>query len=375
MFNYDDLGVRSFINGMGTVTTSGGSLMAPEVLEAMRQAADHFIDLDELYIKAGEKLAQMIGVESVFVSCGAASGMQLSAAACLTGTDEDRISRLPHINDPKNEFVISKVDPHFYIHQGIEMVGGKLVRVGTTEQVTTEDIVNGIGPNTAVVVYFLGQQTKEQLQEVLVETKKAGVSTIVDAAAQLPPRSNLTEIVGMGADLVIFSGGKGMRGPQGTGLVVGSKEKVGAVRLNSSPWSAIGRGMKVGKEEIMGLVTAVELFLAKDENEELREWDRMADLIVQSLSGLKGVKAEVRKDQGAAPAIVSRAYIDLDSSHSKTIDQVIEELKNGDPSISVNRKVMIPFVHESQTEFRVDPMTLVPGEEEIVARRLRETLS
>jgi L-seryl-tRNA(Ser) seleniumtransferase len=293
--------------------------------------------------------------------------MQLAAAACLTGVDKDRIARLPNTAGLKNEFIISKVDPHFYVHQGIEMVGGKLVWVGTTERVTTQDIVGGIGPRTAAVVHFLGRQTKEQLREVLRETLKAGVPTIVDAAAQLPPRSNLTEIVEMGADLVAFSGGKGIRGPQCTGLVVGRKEKVEAVRLNSSPWSAIGRGMKVGKEEIMGLVAAVEMFLAKDEAEELREWDRMASLIVESMSGLRGIKASVKnKGQEAAPDVAPRAYIDLDGSYKKTKYQVIEELKSGDPSI---------VVRESRTGILVDPMTLKDGEEKIVARRLREVLS
>jgi L-seryl-tRNA(Ser) seleniumtransferase len=145
MATYEDLGVEPFINGVGNVTTEGGSLMAPEVLEAMRLAACAYVDVPELNEKAGVYLARRIGVEAVHISCGAASGVQLSAAACLTGTDRGRVQALPHTDGWKNEFVISMVDRHTYIHQGIEVCGGKLVRVGSDDAVTAQDMSSSWG--------------------------------------------------------------------------------------------------------------------------------------------------------------------------------------------------------------------------------------
>jgi L-seryl-tRNA(Ser) seleniumtransferase len=374
MLTYQDLGIKPFINAGGTVTSVGGSLMPSEVIDAMRAASRAFIDLGELHVRAGEKLAQMIGVPAAFISCGAASGMQLGAAACLTGTDPERIRTLPDTRDIRNEFVISMVDQHTYIHQGIKAVGGKLVRVGTEKSVSAVEIIGGIGKNTAAIVFFLGKQPKSQLMEITPEATKRGVPVIVDAAAQLPPRSNLTELVEIGASLVVFSGGKGLRGPQSSGLVLGKAEFVEAVRLNSNPHSAIGRGMKVGKEEIMGLLTAVELFLAKDEGEELAEWHGRIAHIIQALQGIDGVQAEIRTTgQAAPPDITPRAYITLADSYGLTPHQVTDELRAGDPPILV-KLYGEEYGIEDSDDIAIDPMTLMPGEAEVIARRLVEVL-
>ncbi|MBV7340291.1 hypothetical protein KFU94_71220 [Chloroflexi bacterium TSY] len=361
MRTYQDLGIKPLINASGTITTLGGSIMPKEVIRAMEAAASSFIHLNELHEKVGETLAQMIGVEAAFVSCGAASGMQVSAAACLTGTDPQRVAQLPHTDGWKNEFVISLVDSHYYIHQGIEAVGGTLVKVGTREAVSSEDMLNGIGPETAAIVFFLGAQPKEQLAEIIPEATARNVPIIVDAAAQLPPRSNLTEIAKMGASLVNFSGGKGMRGPQNSGLVVGKAEFVAAARLNSNPYSAIGRGMKVGKEEIMGLLTAVELFLAQDESEEYAQWQAQTRHIAQAVGTIDGVHAEVTRIRQHPTT-----FITVDDSFGKTVQQVNDELGAGDPSI-------VCRIHNNAIAF--DPMTLMLGEEEVIAQRLIEILT
>ena len=367
MLTYKDVGIRPFINASGTITTLGGSIMPTEVIDAMQTAAGAFIDLNKLHEKVGERLAQMIGVEAAFVSCGAASGMQLAAAACLTGTDRQRVANLPNTHGIKNEFIISMVDSHSYVHQGIEVVGGKLVRVGTRQSVSTADIIGGIGSNTAAIVFFLGKQTKAQLGEILPKATKRGVPVIVDAAAQLPPRSNLTEIVGMGASLVVFSGGKGLRGPQSSGLVLGKKAFVEAACLNSNPYSAIGRGMKVGKEEIMGLLTAVALFLGRDEREELAECHARVALIAEAIQSIDGVQTEIKdKGQRASPDIAPRAYITVADSQRKTPQQVIHELRAGDPAIAVR---------QDGDAILIDSMTLMPGEAEIIANRLVEVLA
>jgi L-seryl-tRNA(Ser) seleniumtransferase len=355
MLTYHDLGVRPFINAAGTITRLGGSRMPAEVLAAMEAAAGAFVNLDTLHERAGQVLAERIGVPAAFISCGAASGMQLAAAACLTGTDRRAIARLPATDGQPNEFVISLVDPHTYIHQGIQAVGGTLVPAGDHQSVTPEQMLSGVGPRTAAVVFFLGQQPPEHLPPL-----------IVGAAAQLPPRANLTQWIEMGADLVVFSGGKGLRGPQASGLVLGKEERVAAVRANANPYNAIGRGMKVGKEEIMGLVTAVHLFLDRDETEELAAWRAQAATICAAVADLPGVRAEViAREPPAAPGIVPRAYLHLDPDATMTEEVLEAALATGDPAI---------MVRPTSLGLMFDPMTLEPGEEYAIAKRLREVL-
>jgi L-seryl-tRNA(Ser) seleniumtransferase len=367
MRTYADLGVRPFINAAGTITRLGGSRMPPEVLAAMRAAAGAFVDLEELHARAGQWLAGRIGVPAAFISCGAASGMTLSAAACLTGTDRRAVGRLPETEGQPNEFVISRVDPHTYIHQGIASVGGKLATAGDEHSVTPAQMVAAIGPRTAGVVFFLGQQPREDLTALIEGAKAAGVPVIVDAAAQLPPRANLTELVRMGAELVVFSGGKGLRGPQASGLVLGSEERVAAVRANANPQNAIGRGMKVGKEEIMGLVTAVDLFLSRNETEELAAWERQAAAICAAVADLPDVQASViAREPPAAPSIVPRAYVRLVEGAPMNEPDLMAELAAGDPPI-IPRRTSLGLMF--------DPMTLEPGEETVIGQRLRALLN
>ena len=260
--------------------------------------------------------------------------------------------------------MISLVDRHTYVHQGIEVCGGKLVRVGSEKAVTAKDLVGGIGDRTAAIVHFLGKQSKAQLAEVIAGANERGVPLMVDAAAQLPPRSNLTELVKMGASLVTFSGGKGLCGPQSSGLVVGKKEYVDAVRLNSSPHSGVGRSMKVGKEEILGLVAAVDLFLSRSDEDDRARWHAQATSVVAALADLPHVNAYVMTEgQEAAPDFAPRAYVDLSDARKR---EVVKRLRDGNPSI---------VVRSEANRILIEPMTMQPGEEEIVARRLFEVLA
>ena len=366
MITYGDLRVGTFINASGTVTTLGGSLMPEPVVEAMVQASRSFVGLDELHEEAGKWLAAKIGVPAAFIACGAASGMLVAAAACLTGTDTDLIRAIPEVPSGKNEFVISYVDEHTYVHQGFRVVGGVLVAAGTSTGVTSEELIGAITDRTAAVVHFLGKQTRQQLIEVIAGAHERGVPVIVDAAAQLPPRSNLAEVVGLGADLVIFSGGKGMRGPQATGLVLGRPDLVAAARLNGSPQSAVGRGMKVGKEEIMGLLKAVDLYLAQDEAAELDDWEQQMRTVAAAAHGLEDVSGEVRRqDEGASWDIVPHAQIRFGGESGKQAAAVARALREGEPSIDVRL---------NEEGILISPMTLQPGEAEIVAERLRAVL-
>ena len=304
--------MRPFINCRGNATAIGGSIMPEPVLEAMRQAAGSFVALETLQERIGERLARRIGVEGALVSCGAASGVQQAAAACLTGTDAERVQRLPYTDGWRNRFVIPQVDVHDYIFQVIAAVGGVLVKVGSKESCPTSAIEAALDDDTAAVVHYLGKQTLAQLAEVVAVAEPRGIPVIVDAAAQLPPRSNLTEPVRLGAGLVVFSGGKGLRGPQSSGLVVGKAKLIEAARMNGSPASSVGRGMKVGKEELMGLLAAVELFLDGSDQEDYRRWRADAELIVAGLEGIDGVRASVDDgDELFFPGGVPRVRIEL----------------------------------------------------------------
>ena len=361
------LGMRTFINAAGNSTTLGGSVMPAEVVEAMSAAARSFVDLNDLHREAGDRLARMIGVEAAFISCGASSGVAMCAAACMTGIDPERVAGLPHTAGFPDEFVIAMIDPHVFVHQGIESVGGKLVRVGNIDAVSIADMVDAIGPRTAAVVIFYGLQSEQDLAEVASAASERGVPVIVDAAAQLPPRSNLTSLLELGASLAVFSGGKAIRGPQSTGLVLGKAELVEAVRLNANPHTAIGRGMKVGKEEIVALLAAVELFLATDEAQELAGWREDLEGIAAVLNGIDGVRAEVgSKGLAAAPAAVARAYVTLDHERVPPAAWLVDELLAGEPSISMRT---------DGEAIVIDPMTLMPGEAGVVARRMTEVLT
>ena len=363
---YQRLGVRTFINARGTITTLGGSIMPPPVVEAMVEASRSFVPLNELHDRAGARLAELTGAEAAFVCAGAASGLLLAGAACLTGTDTDLIRQLPETGERPDEFIISLVDSHYYVHQGFRLCGGQLVKIGTRQAVTPADYAEAIGESTAAAVYFLGSQPDDELGEVIDIAHAAGVPVIVDAAAQLPPRSNLTDLTARGADLVVFSGGKGLFGPQSSGLVLGKRDLVEACRLNSNPHSGAGRGHKVGKEEVCGLLVAVELFMAQDEDAVIAEWERRCHLIGAVADGIPGLTARYQPPySNRFPPASPLIDLYFGTEAPMPASQVLRALEDGDPSIHASG---------GNDHVRVGPQTLQGGEAEIIAARLEEIL-
>ena len=332
---YDRLGVRKLINAWGTITTVGGTLMPPEAFRAMAEAGGSYVFLEDLQRKAGEYIAKLVGVEAAYISSGAAGGMVLAAAACLTGTDQDKVWALPETEGWRNEIIVQRDDGPNYVYQGMRHTGARIVQVGTPGSMTLADIEGALSDKTAAIMLYLDIRRQPTVAQVAPLAQRTGVPIIVDAAAELPPRRNLTEPLAQGASLIIFSGGKGIRGPQATGLVLGKRELIEACRLNGSPYSAIGRPMKVGKEDIAGLVAALEVFMARDEAEETAEYKRRGDRLVSLLTGIPGITARTRVGDPRARPTVPRVYIDFAANYALTGQQVREALLAGDPAIAI----------------------------------------
>ena len=371
---YNRLGVRRVINAASWITVLGGSIMSPAAVRAMEDASRWFVDLDELNRKAGQVIARLTGAEAGLVTAGSAAGMLLQAAACMTGTDPANVHRLPDTTGMKNELVMHRAHRVNYDHN-YRVAGARLVEIGNSNGTYEWELEDAINQNTAAVAYIVGPRHGGALplDRVVDIAHQRGVPVVVDAAAMLPPVDNLTRFVKMGADMVSFSGGKGVLGPQSTGILCGRKELMDAAYMNSAPNSdSIGRAAKVCKEEIAGLITALELFVDTDHQAVMADWRAKCQHVVSALQEIPGVRVELSE---AAPerdefeTISPRAVIFFDQTwEGPREDEVIRKLKEGEPSIRVRRAEIFGGV-------AVNPVNLRDGEEEMVSRRLQEILS
>ncbi len=366
---YEELGIRPIINASATLTRLGGSIMPPEVIQAMVDASKHFVNLDELQMRVGERIAELTHNEAAYVSSGAAAGLVLATAACITGTNPAAIQQLPNLTGLKNEVIVHKSHRNGYDH-GIRQVGVKLVEIGLANSTAPWELEHAINERTAAIFWFQGGMSGHgdiPLEKVIEIANRHDVPVVVDAAAQLPPVENLWRFTQMGVALAIFSGGKDLHGPQSSGLILGRKELIEACRLNGSPNHSIGRPMKVGKEEMAGLLTAVKLYLKKDHEARASQDDEVVAGWCAALNKFPGVQAE-RSFPNEAGQPLPRAKIVFDAAKaSLNRDQVAHHLLEGSPAISVS-------LAGSDGIF-LNPMTLADGEEQIVLDRLLEILS
>ena len=359
---FREMGVRPFINAAGTYTAMTSSLMPPEVIEAIQYASEHYVMLDELHDRVGERIAALVRSEAAMVTSGAASALTLGTAAALTGTDRQKIVALPNLTGLKSEVITQKSHRFGYDH-AVRNCGVKLVEVETRE-----DLERAIGEQTAMMLFYnannnVGQIKDEEFAQI---GKRRGVPTLNDAAADVPPVDNLWKYTQMGFDLVAFSGGKGIRGPQSAGLLLGRKDLIAAARLNGPPNSdSIGRGMKVNKEEMLGMLVALELYVKRNHEQERQEFDQRAETIQKSVIGLPGVKAEIFVPEIANH--VPHIRISWDAASTKmTSAEVVRSLRDGEPSIGARAEA---------GALVIGVWMMRKGEERIVARRLRQVLS
>jgi uncharacterized pyridoxal phosphate-dependent enzyme len=357
---YEELGVTTVINGQGTMTILGGSLMRPEVEAAMALASQHFCSIPELEVAAGKRIAEMLKLPADYtglVTSGAAAAMQSGLAGILTGDNEQFIQQLPDLTGMKSEVIIQKSHRNGFDHQ-LRSTGVKLIEIETRE-----DLCRAVNPKTAMMHFsnFLNSAGRIKVDEWAKLSKEHKIPCFNDAAADTPPVSHLWDYAHMGYDLIAFSGGKAIRGPQCAGLLIGRKDLVAYALLNNSPHEdTLGRSQKVGKEEIIGMIKALESYLKEDHEALTKEWWRRLDSISAEITKVPGVSASFTVPEVANH--VPHLEIHWDPRHiSLTPVDAVKQLRSGKPSI---------VVASTETGLIMNSFMLQPGEEKIMGESL-----
>ncbi|MCC6860051.1 MAG: aminotransferase class V-fold PLP-dependent enzyme [Bryobacterales bacterium] len=364
---YRKLGVKTYINAYGTLTTLSGTLMPAEVVRAMEEASKSFVQVHDLQEKAGKRLAELIGCEAAFVTAGASAALCLATCAVTAGDDREKMRQLPDLTGMKSEIVIQKGHRSGYDH-AFRMVGVRLIEVETAEEAQ-----RAVNANTAAVAFVHSHNNlnyKVNLETMIGIAHKNGLPLILDAAAEIPPVENLGKFAKMGADLVAFSGGKNLRGPQCSGLLLGRRDLVRKAYANSSPNNYLPRIAKVGKEEVVGLLAAVELALRKDWASERREYHAMLDRVAAHLKDVPTVFTELtpNDDYSHSP----RLSIQWDEQRlGITLSGMMQQLRDGEPGIIATD---LTRYQPNWKGLGIFPYNLQPGEEMIVAKRVRDLL-
>ncbi|MEM9141515.1 MAG: aminotransferase class V-fold PLP-dependent enzyme [Bacteroidota bacterium] len=358
---FKELGLRTFINAAGTYTSMTGSLMPKEVTDAINYGATEYVNLDELQDKVGERIAQLLECEYATVSSGCFGAMTIGMAGVMCGTDTEKVKQLPNTEGLKNEVIVQ--ESHYIGYtQALTNTGAKLIWVKTAR-----DLEKAINKNTAMLWFLNAHAHKGEIswEEFVALGKKHNIPTFIDCAADVPPVENLFRFTKMGFDLVAFSGGKGLRGPQSSGLLLGRRKYIEAARLHTPPrGTTIGRGMKVNKEEVLGMLVALERYLAKDHEKEWKLWEDQIQLISDSAKSVKGVETEIHVPPHANHVPSLRVKWDEDVVGISP-EEVRHRLRNGHPSIETVG---------GKTDVGITTWMMQPGQEHIVAARLKEVL-
>lgn len=359
---YTRIGVRPFINCTATLTINGGSLTLPEVIAAMEQAAHFHVDLDELMERVSARLAELLRVEWAIVTAGTAAALTHATAACLVGTDPEKIQRLPNLEGLKDEVIIPRESRNAYDH-AIRTLGVKIIEVNNRDELR-----KAIGPHTAMIEVlgnYFGKADFD-LKDVAPIAKEYGVPILIDAAADYLIVPN--PYIALGADLVAYSGGKIIRGTQGAGLLVGRKDLVRAAWANSAPHHAFGRALKVTKEEIAGMLAAVEVWRGgRDIEADFQEWTRWYAEMSAKLTKVPGISATVIPPVRGGPFPTLRVSWDA-RKFDITAGDVGRKLLEGEP------RIMTQAAGDGNS-FLIRPVAMKPGEYLIVAERLLQVLS
>jgi D-glucosaminate-6-phosphate ammonia-lyase len=359
----EELGVRSFINAAGTFTALTGSLMRPEAVAAMQVAARKYVRLEDLRDAVGKRIAELLRCPAALVTAGCASALSVATAACITGDDRDRVRRLPDTTGMKNEVIVQKTHRVNYDH-AIRNAGVRMIEV-----VTREELEKAINERTAMMFFLNSADPRGKVNhdEFIAIARKHSVPTLIDAAADVPPVENLWRFTQMGFDLVAFSGGKGLRGPQSSGLLLGRKDLIEAAKLNFGPeGDSLCRTNKVNKEETIGMLVALETYLNQDHATVWKDWEGRCRSIARALEAFEDVKTEI-----FVPPIanaVPHLRVRWDSKkRGVTPAEMVKKLREGKPSIEVTPG--------SSRQFVIGVWMMDPGEDTIVGERIRSILA
>ena len=358
-----ELGVRSFINAAGTFTNLTGSLMPAEVQAAMQVAARKYVRIEDLQAAVGKRIAQLLRCPAAMVTAGCASALSLATAACVAGNDRSRIRRLPDTTGLKNEVLVQRTHRIGYDH-AIRNAGVRMIEVDSRQE-----LEKAINAKTAMLFFLNAADPKGKIhhEEFVAIGKKHKVPTLIDAAADVPPVENLYRYTKTGFDLVAFSGGKGLRGPQSAGLLLGRPDLIEAAQLNNSPNAdSLCRTNKVNKEEMVGMLVALELFLGRDHAAVWRDWESRCRCIIQALQPFADVRTEMYVPQIANAVPHLRVSWDYQRRRLSASDMV-RKLREGKPSIEVNPG--------SGRQLVIGVWMMEPGQDAIVAERIRAILA
>jgi len=359
---FKELGVRTFINAAGTYTSMTGCLMRPEVLDAYNFASNEYVILDDLQDKVGQRIASLLHCEAATVTAGAASAITFGTAGVLCGLDEKKVAQMPDLTGMKSEVIIQKSHRIAYDH-AIRSCGAKIIEV-----VTKEELGKAINSKTAMMWFFNGNNFVGEIgdEEFVEIAKKHDIPTFNDCAADVPPVENLWKYTDMGFDLVAFSGGKGLRGPQSGGLLLGKKKYIQAARLHAAPrGNTIGRGMKVNKEEVLGMLATVESYLTRDHKKDWALWEKQIKTIHDAVVSIPGVSPEIHVPRVANHVPSLRLSWDQDRIKISP-NEVRQKLREGHPSIETVG---------GGSNVGITTWMMQPEQERIVASRLKEILT
>lgn len=386
---YTRLGVREVINAAGTLTRLGGSVMRSEVAEAMLEASRSSVKIDELQARAGEIIAEVTRAESGYVLPGAAAGLMLATAACMAGDDLARIQQLPDTTGMPNQVIMQKAHRLDY-DRAVRTAGAEIVEIGFPGEVLPWELEQAIGERTAAVLHVANRPSSTlSLPRIAEIAHHFGVPVIVDAAAALPPVSNLQRFICEGGDLVLFSGGKALRGPQASGIVAGRADLIRSIALQHQdmdireeiwerahhlggegrgrPHQGIGRPLKVGKEEIVGVLVALLTYTKADHAEEERRLAEQSDYLAGQVNRIRGLRATIVPVFHGRPQPVVRVDVNA-AVAGLTATDVVVALDRGTPAVCVSDEP----IHEGG--FVINPFSLRPGNAELIVARLEEIL-
>lgn len=382
---FERLGVPEVINAAGTKTRVGGTRLRPEAAEAMQEASDGFVRISDLQAEASKRIAESTGADAGYITTGASSALTLAAAACLAGDDLSIMNRLPHTEGIPNEIVMARSHRTGYDH-AFRLAGANIVDVGTFDRdlgsgstnLKRWELDDAIGEDTAAVGYVATSRSEPPLETLVDVAHTNGVPVIVDAAAELPPKSNLSRFIEQEADLVAFSGGKAIQGPQATGILAGRQELIrsvafqqldmdiieelweppeelfGDATIDGVPRHGIGRGMKVGREELVGIITAFEQFVEENDQKTFDEWDERARQMADRLQDEEGLHVSI---SGTEDDAVTNVEIQVDSTVTGFENlELVRHLQQHDPQVYVG------FTDAPDSPILLNPMCLTDDE-------------